>query len=128
MSDGDGQVFVGTLSLDVGHKISQTRVYFDRSSNFLFALAVDDVVSKTTTTASRRRDETTCYVTSGGSSCEKLLEGLARFPRRAVQGPANALILQAKFLEGTNRRTTRRLRLKLVRGRVAQAPQRESRA
>jgi Restriction endonuclease len=55
----DGQVFVGTVSFDVGHKISQMRVYFDRSKNFFFAFAVDDIVSKTTTTASRRRDETT---------------------------------------------------------------------
>jgi hypothetical protein len=59
----DGQVLVGTVSFDVGHKISQTRVYLDRSSNFLFAFAVDNVVSKITTTASRRRNETTTTLT-----------------------------------------------------------------
>jgi hypothetical protein len=62
----DGQVFVGTVSFDVGHKISQRRVYFDRSKNFLFAFAIDDIASKTTTTASRRREETTTTLTVTG--------------------------------------------------------------
>jgi hypothetical protein len=55
----DGHILVGTVRFDVGHKISQTRVYFDRAKTFLFALAVDDVIRKTTTTASRRVDGTT---------------------------------------------------------------------
>jgi hypothetical protein len=53
-----GSVFVGTLSFDVGHKIAQTRIYFDRGKNFLFALAVEDIVNKTKTLASRRVDQT----------------------------------------------------------------------
>jgi hypothetical protein len=53
-----GSVLVGTVGFDVGHKIAQTRIYFDRAKNFLFALAVEDVVRKTNTLASRRLDQT----------------------------------------------------------------------
>ena len=54
----DGSVFVGSIAFDVGHKIAQTRIHIDRAKNFLFALAIENVVNNTKLLASRRSENT----------------------------------------------------------------------
>jgi hypothetical protein len=73
----EGYTLVGTVSFDLGHKISQTRVNFDRAKNFHFALAIDDFARKTTTTASRRVDETTTTLAAAREDAERLPPGKA---------------------------------------------------
>ncbi|HEX7890004.1 MAG TPA: restriction endonuclease [Ramlibacter sp.] len=52
-----GVLFLPRIEFDIGVLITQSRIHIDRSSNFTFALAIENCVTKTTVGASRRIEQ-----------------------------------------------------------------------
>lgn len=59
-----GILMVPRIEFDVGIEINQSRITIDRSSNYFFALAVENCVRKTSVFATRKSKETTTTIES----------------------------------------------------------------
>ena len=104
-----GILLVPRIEFDIGTCIKQSKIHVDRSSNYVFALAVENCVTKATFGASRREEDRTTFleefrkgdpvntadVVQNGSMITVWMAGFQSFDRFAAMPPG-------EWTEGTN--------------------------